>query len=204
MDNSKTLRQLAGILPPTFVNPDETALILIDIQNDYFSPDKLLIPDGKIALKNACRLRDWAAKRSVKIVHIQQVNFNPNSSMFAAKTDGVEIHADIAPRENETVIQKTMPSSFDKTELHEFLRSHGIKQLILAGMMTHMCVETTARCAVPLGYNVIVASDACASRDLPSYDGKTIVSHKAVHENALTAIADRFADIIETDKIINL
>ena len=74
----------------------------------------------------------------------------------------------MTPWEGETVIPKSLPSGFDRTELHEFLQARGITTLALAGLMTHMCVETTARAAVPLGYAVIVAADACASRDLPA------------------------------------
>ncbi|HEX2986988.1 MAG TPA: isochorismatase family protein, partial [Chloroflexota bacterium] len=107
------------------------------------------------------------------------------------------------PQDGETVIEKTLPCSFDRTTLHDFLQLRGISVLILAGLMTHMCVETTARGALPLGYAVIVAADACASRDLPSFDGQ-VIPHQEVHRNALAAMADRFADVLLTDDVVKL
>lgn len=200
----KTLRQWAGLVPPESLDPAKTALILIDIQNDYFTPGKLPIPDGERVVDKAVQLRDWAAAAGIAVVHIRQVNANPASPMFAAGDSGSAIHPRLSPREGETVICKTLPSSFDKTELHGFLQARGVRTLVLAGLMTHMCVETTARAALPLGYGVVVASDACASRDLPAYDGGGVVPHSEVHRNALTALADRFADVMPTEAVTRL
>ena len=200
---TKTLRQWAGLIPPTSIAPRKTALILIDLQMDYFTPDKLLIPDGERVIDRAVQLRDWATGLGMVVVHIQQLS-NPASPIFAAGSAGVAIHPRLTPREGETVIPKSLPSGFDRTELHEFLHARGITTLVLAGLMTHMCVETTARAALPLGYVVIIAADACASRDLPAYDGHGIVPHQEVHRNALTALADRFADIMPTETILRL
>lgn len=199
----KTLRQWAGLTPPASIDPRKTALILIDLQMDYFTPDKLLIPDGERVVDRAAQLREWAAGLGMPVVHIQQLS-NPASPIFADGSDGIAIHPRLAPREGETVIPKTLPSSFDRTDLHDFLQARGVTTLILAGLMAHMCVETTARGAVPLGYAVIVAADACASRDLPAYDGHGIVPHQEVHRNALTALADRFADVLSTEAILRL
>ncbi|HEY3298837.1 MAG TPA: cysteine hydrolase family protein [Armatimonadota bacterium] len=201
--SAKSLRQLAGLKRPTSLDPGKTALILIDIQMDYFTPDKLYIPDGDRVAANASRLREWAGSRGIAVVHIQQVS-SPASPIFASGTPGIDLHPSLTPRDGEAVFSKTLPSSFDRTGLHEFLQSRGITTLVLAGLMTHMCVETTARGALPLGYAVIVASDACASRDLPAYDAQGVISHQEVHRNALTAMADRFADILTTDSITRL
>ena len=124
--------------------------------------------------------------------------------IFAAGSAGIAIHPRLTPCTGEAVIAKTLPSSFDRTELHDILQARGITTLILAGLMTHMCVETTARAALPLGYSVIVAADACASRDLPAYDGLGIIEHQQVHRNALTALSDRFADVLATETILHL
>lgn len=199
----KTLRQLAGLMPPSSLVPQKTALILIDLQMDYFTPGKLLIPAGERVIDRVVQLREWAAAQGIAVVHIQQLS-NPASALFAAGSAGVAIHPRLTPHDDETVITKPLPSSFDKTDLHAFLQARGITTLILAGLMTHMCVETTARSAAPLGYAVIVAADACASRDLPAYDGQEIVSHEEVHRNALTALADRFADVLSTDMLLQL
>jgi len=197
-----TLQQIAGLRAPERIDPAKTALVLIDLQNDYFTPDKLFIPDGARVLERAVRLREWAREKGVTVVHIQQIS-PAASPIFAAGSDGGRIHPIITPREGETVIEKTLPSSFDRTTLHAFLQARGITTLILAGLMAHMCVETTARGALPLGYAVIVAADACASRDLPAYDGQ-VIPHQEVHRNALAAIGDRFADVLLTDEVVQL
>lgn len=199
---AKTLRQIAGLRAPEQIDPTKTALILIDIQNDYFAPDKLFIPDGQRVLDRAAQLQEWAHARGVTIVHIQQVS-PAAASIFADGSEGGKIHPSLTPREGETVIEKTLPSSFDRTTLHDFLQSRGVTTLVIAGLMTHMCVETTTRGALPLGYAVVVAADACASRDLPSIDGQ-VISHEEVHRNALAAMADRFADVMLTDDIVKL
>lgn len=201
---SKTLRQWANLRPPTSVDPARTALVLIDIQMDYFTPDKLPIPDGQRVVARAAQLRDWAGSAGIAVVHVQQISPNPASPIFAAGTRGIDIHPRLTPREGEQVIAKKLPSSFDGTELHALLKARGIKTLILAGLMTHMCVETTARGALPLGYGVIIASDACASRDLPSPDRQVTIGHQEVHRNALAAMADRFADVMTAETIARL
>ncbi len=198
----QTLRQIAGLKPPTVIDPQKTALVLIDMQMDYFTPGKLLIPDGERVLARASALRAWAHARGVTIVHIQQLS-SPASPIFATGSDGAAIHPRLAPREGETVIPKTLPSSFDRTELHDFLQARGITTLIIAGLMTHMCVETTARGALPLGYAVIVSADACASRDLPA-PGGGVIPHAEVHRNALAALGDRFADVLTVEEIVGL
>jgi len=201
---NETLRQRAGLRPPTTVNPAKTAVVLIDIQMDYFKTDKLYIPDGEQVVLRAVQLRDWAKAQRIAMVHIQQISPNPDSALFAAGTEGISIHPLLRPREGETVISKTLPSSFDRTELRGFLETRGITTLVLAGLMTHMCVETTARAALSLGYSIIVAADACASRDLPTYDGQETIGHREVHRNALAAMADRFADVMTTTEIQHL
>lgn len=200
---TQTLRRRAGLQPPASIDPATTAVVFIDIQMDYYTPEKLLIPDGARVVAQAARLREWAAARGMTVVHIQQVSA-PTSAIFACGSDGAAIYPALAPRAGETVIEKTLPGSFDRTELHTFLQEREITTLVLAGMMTHMCVETTARTALPLGYAVIVAADACASRDLPTFDGHGIIGHVEVHRNALAAMADRFAEVMTTEAIVGL
>lgn len=204
MSAPRTLRQIAGIKPPSRLSPESSALVLIDIQQDYFTPDKLPIPDGERMLAEALRLRSWARNKGLRVVHIQQISPNPAAPIFALNSPGAAIHPALTPLADETVITKTLPSSFDRTPLDATLKSWGVTTLILAGLMTHMCVETTARGALPLGYAVIVAAQACASRDLPAASGQGLLTHQDVHQHALAALADRFADVMETDAILAL
>jgi len=199
-----TLRQIAGLAPIGSVTPSKTALILIDIQVDYFTEGKLPIPDGQRVLQNASKLLDWADKNHIAVVHIQQLSKNPAAPIFAINSPGAEIHPSVAPRAGHTVITKGLPSSFCGTELGAWLKERGIDTLVIAGLMTHMCVDSTTREALHLGYRVVLASDACASRDLPAHDGDGVISHEVVHLVALSALADRFADVMTSDEVISL
>ena len=180
----KTLRQWAGLVPISSIEPAKTAMLLIDFQMDYFTPGKLEIPDGDRAVRRADALRKWAREKGIKVVHIRQLS-KPASPIFAQGSRGVEFNTTVAPEDGETIIAKTLPSSFQGTELREWLDSHKIDTLIVTGLMTHMCVETTARDAAQMGYRVIVVSDATASRDLPTLDGRSVMTHGEVHAAAL-------------------
>ncbi|HEX2949734.1 MAG TPA: isochorismatase family protein, partial [Armatimonadota bacterium] len=71
---TKTLRQWAGLVPPGSLNTAKTALVLIDIQMDYYTPGKLPIPDGERVLDRAVQLREWAQAHQIPVVHIQQLS----------------------------------------------------------------------------------------------------------------------------------
>lgn len=200
---AKTLRQWAGLTPPAGLDTDKTAMLLIDIQMDYFTPGKLEIPDGEAVLEKVAKLREWARTKGIRIIHIQQLS-KAGGPLFASDGEGVNFHPKVAPKEGEKVITKALPSSFINTELGEYLKSNSIDTLIIIGLMTHMCVETTARDAAQLGYKAIVVSDCTASRDLPNYDSSGVMPAREVHAAALTAIADRFADIMPSEKVMTL
>lgn len=201
---AKTLREWAGVKPVSQILMKKTALILIDIQMDYFTPGKLSIPDGESAVSQAAELRQWARSSGIPVIHIQQQTANPASPLFASGSAGVKFHPKVMPTSGEIVIQKGFPSSFRGTSLQEHLITLGIDTLILAGLMTHMCVDSTAREAIHLGYNVIIASDACATRDLPLVNGDGILPHHELHRAALTALSDRFAEVLTAAVIMEL
>ena len=203
MTAPKTLRQSAGLLQPEQISSAKTALILIDIQNDYFNPAALPIPQGPRVVQQSTALLDWADENSVLVIHVQHVSPNPKSPLFAIGSHGAEIHPGVSPRPEHRLVSKTMPSSFTGTGLNEILRKQNIETLILGGMMTHMCVDSTARHALHLGYKVIIAADACATRDWRSPTGD-IMPADTIHAVSLAALADRFADVITTKEICSL
>ncbi len=200
---TKSLRQWAGLAKPTTLTKAATALVIIDVQQDYFC-DKLILPNGEAAVKNAARLLAWARERKLTIIHIQQQALKPGSPLFAPDSSGIEFHPAVAPAAGELVVVKHFPSSFAQTNLRDKLRERNIDTLILCGLMTHMCVDTTARGALEYGYRAIVAHDACATRDLPAHDGKSIVPHSVIHTSTLAALADRFADVMAVEEITGL
>jgi len=203
MNIPKTLRQLAGLAKPTAVLRTTTALVLIDIQRDYFG-DKLIIPAGEAAVQKAAELLAWARRNRLMVVHVQHQMPRADSPMFTPGTNGIEFHPAVTPTDGERIVVKHFPSSFTQTELNDRLKERGIETLVLCGLMTHLCVDTTARSALEHGYRTIIARDACATRDLPNPEGNGVIPHAAIHAATLAALADRFADVMTTAEITSL
>jgi nicotinamidase-related amidase len=199
--NHPTIRTIAGASAPQAIDPAKTALLVIDFQNEYFS-GKMPIPDGAKALNNSKRLIERADAEAMPVYHVQHIT-PAGSPVFAEDSATSAIHPDIQPKASHTVLRKSSVSVFPTTDLDERLKKANIDTLIVTGLMTHACVAGAARDAVPLGYNVIVAADACATRDL-DVAGETPVSHEALHRAALASIDDTFGDIMTTDQLLAL
>ena len=196
-----TIRTLSGATKTRSIDPKSTALLVIDFQNEYFD-GKMPIPDGKAALDNAKRLIAMADAAGMPVFHVQHVT-PPGAPIFAEGGPTVAFHSDIQPAANHAVVRKSSVSVFPTSDIDAQLKAKGIKTLIVSGLMTHACVAGATRDAVPLGYDVIVADDACATRDLDGADGKT-VPHALLHQASLASLADTFADVQTTDAILAL
>ncbi len=149
------------------------ALLLVDIQNDYFPGGRMELCGALEAAGCAKALLESFRRRKLPVVHVRHVSTRPGASFFLPGTPGSEIHELAAPLEGERVVIKHFPNSFRDTGLDELLRGLGVSKLVVCGMMTHMCIDTTVRAAFDLGYEVALASDACATRDL-KLDARTI------------------------------
>lgn len=199
--NHPTIRTISGASAPASIDAARTALLVIDFQNEYFD-GKLPIPDGRAALANAQRLVAFADRKGMPVFHIQHVG-PAGSPLFADDGEMVGFHADLQPGAGHAVLRKSSVSTFASTDLDARLKAAGIATLIISGLMTHACVAGAARDAVPLGYAVIVADDACATRDIDGSDGEP-VPHRMQHRAALASIADTFGDVMKTDAILAL
>lgn len=196
MSDPKTLLEMAGAnLEPTALS--DAALVIIDAQNEYVD-GKLPLTGVGPALDNIAQLLRRARDAGAPVVHIAHQG-KPGGA-FDPEGPGGAIAGPAAPAEGEKVIGKTLPNAFAGTELHETLQGLGAKQLILAGFMTHMCVSSTARAALDLGYGTTVVADAVATRDLPDPAGG-VVAADVVNMAALAALADRFAVVAPLEKI---
>jgi nicotinamidase-related amidase len=169
------------------------ALLIVDIQNDYFSGGKMELHASEAAGLCAGGLLAHFRDRRLPVVHVQHISVRPGATFFLPDTDGVRIHASVAPVEHETVIQKHFPNAFRDTRLLDHLRQHAIEELVIAGMMTHMCVDATTRAAADLGFRCSVASDACATRAL-SFGGTTVPADH-VHCSFLAALSGTYATV---------
>lgn len=195
-----TIRTITGATAPSSIDPSNTALLVIDFQNEYFS-GKMPIPNGMQALSNAKRLVAFADRTGMPVFHIQHVT-PAGTPIFAEDGDTVKFHNDLQPAAHHIVLQKSSVSVFPTTDIDMRLKAAGIKTLIISGLMTHACVAGAARDAVPCGYDVLVADDACATRDLDAPN--RVLPHDALHCASLATINDTFGDVMMTDQVLQL
>lgn len=178
-----------------------TALIVIDIQKDYFPGGKYPLVNPEEAAKNAYMLLQCFREHGGKHVHIQHVELEPDAAFFVSGDRGTDIHDSVAHFEGEPIVQKHFPNSFRETNLLDMLKEWGTERVVISGMMTHMCVDATARAAADFGFDVIVAEDACATRDL-DYAGTTIPAEQ-VHKAFLAALTS-YGQVLKSEQIIAL
>jgi nicotinamidase-related amidase len=169
------------------------ALLIIDIQNDYFPGGKMELEGSEAAGQRAGELLAAFRDKRMPVVHIQHISNRPGATFFLPDTDGMKIHTSVTPAAQETIIQKHFPNGFRDTALLEHLRQSGIQDLVIAGMMTHMCVDATTRAAADLGFRCSLAHDACATRALSF--GSTKVPAEHVHCSFLSALNGTYAAV---------
>ena len=175
------------------------ALLLIDIQNDYFPGGAMELAGSLAAAEKAGHLLQAFREKGLPVLHVQHISTRPGASFFIPGTSGVQIHESVAPRLGEPIFQKNYPNSFRDTPLLAYLQEHHISQLVVAGMMTHMCIDTTTRAAADLGFACVLAGDACATRSL-SFGGVT-VSAENVQAAFLSALNGLFATVQSAHEI---
>ncbi len=177
-----------------------TALLLIDIQNDYFPGGKMEVPGSVEASMRAREVLNFCRKTGLPVFHVRHVSVRPGATFFLPESRGVEIHDHVAPLATETVIEKHFPNSFRDTELLDTLQDEGISRVIIAGMMTQMCVDATTRAAFDYGFTCTVLHDACAARQL-SFAGNTAPASQ-VHLAFLAALNGIYARVISASEFI--
>lgn len=174
-------------------------LLLIDIQNDYFPGGKMELFNSEAAGDKARLLLDKFRKKALPVIHIQHISLEPETGFFLPDTVGVAINERVKPLAGETIIQKHYPNAFRETSLLHNLRAGEIDKLVIAGMMTHMCVDTTVRAACDLEFACILAHDACATLDL-SFAGKTVAAQD-VQCAYLASLDGVFAQVSDVETI---
>ncbi|MBJ9722189.1 cysteine hydrolase [Acinetobacter calcoaceticus] len=170
------------------------ALLIIDVQNDYFKNGKMELVGPDQALEKIKQLEQYFSEKNLPIIYVQHIN-PPQASFFQENTDGVLLHPELNAHNESLIVTKHYPNSFLETNLDELLKTHQIEQLVITGMMTHMCIDSGTRAAKELGYQPILIADATATRDL-SYGGKTAKAEE-VQTAFLTALST-FANVQNT------
>lgn len=197
-----TLRALGGAVAPQALHAASTALLVIDFQNEYYS-GRLPIPDGAAALANAQALVRMADAAGIAVYHVQHLN-PAGAPIFAEGSEGAALVAGMQPGPRHHLVSKRTVSVFASTDLHDQLKARGTRTLLISGLMTHACVAGAARDAVPLGYEVIVASDAVATRSIQALPGQGTLPAELLHRAALTEIADAFGSVMPTQAVLAL
>jgi len=187
----KTLLELAGVAASPSRLAD-AAIVVIDAQREYVE-GALPLPGVQPALAEIARLLERARAAGAPVVHV--VHQGRPGGAFAPGSPGAEIAGPAAPSAGEAVVGKRLPNAFAGTELADCLAALERREIILAGFMTHMCVEATARAAIDLGLKATVVAAATATRDLPDPTSGGTLSAAEVQRNALAAIGDRFATV---------
>ena len=175
----------------------KTALVLIDIQNDYFPGGNMELVGIENAATKAQKILQRFRDQKAPIFHIQHISAHPQSKFMLPNTKGVEINEKVAAGPGEPVIEKYFPSCFRDTSLLEQLKNQKIKELVICGAMSHMCIDTSVRAAFDLGFSCTVIEDACATRDL-QFKEESIEASK-VHAAFMSALSFPFAKVVSTD-----
>jgi nicotinamidase-related amidase len=177
------------------------ALLVIDIQKDYFPGGKMELVGTEAASLRARELLDGFRKNGEELIHVQHIFQAPNAPFFVAGTEGVEIHPNVKPLPGERLLVKHHANAFKDTPLQQWLRERGVTDVVICGMMTSMCVDAATRAAADLGFNTYVAADACAAPDLRS--GSELIPGRTVHNAFLAALGSLVARVESTSELLS-
>lgn len=169
------------------------AILVVDIQNEYFPAGRLPLVGIEAAADNAAKVMAAARAQGDLVVSIRHEI--PAGPYFAPGTDGVEINVSVAPAAGEPVIVKNFPNSFRETGLKPLLDEKGIEEVVVIGAMSHMCVDATVRAANDLGFRTTTIHDACATRDL-EFGGATVPAAE-VHATIMAALAFAYGEVTD-------
>lgn len=173
------------------------ALVIVDLQNDYYEGGRWTLHNINQASANAQRVLTDAREQGMPVIHVHHEFEIENPPFFEPGTFGAEIHKDLTPLESEATVLKHQVNSFQGTDLKARLDALGVTDVILVGAMSHMCIDAAARAAADFGYQVTVIEDACASRDL-EFNGE-VVPAPQVHAAYMSALGFAYANVVTTD-----
>src|SRR5689334_24270731 len=176
------------------------ALVLIDIQNDYFPGGKWTLSGIEAAADNAARVLAAARAAGDLVVHVRHEFPAADAPFFAPGSEGAQIHPKARNIEGEPVVLKHHVNSFRETDLKAILDRNGVEEVVICGAMSHMCVDAGARAASDLGYKCVVVHDACATRD-QEFEG-VVVPSTEVHAAFMAALKFGYARVVTTEEYL--
>lgn len=174
----------------------QRAILVVDLQKEYLSTGKLALVGIDRAVIHAAAVIAEARAKGDLVVTIVHESADPAAPVFTPGTEGVECIPTLLPQAGEPLVIKHYPNSFLKTELQAVLDDKKIKEVVVIGAMSHMCIDATARAAFDLGYQVTVVEDACATLDLTF--GEQVIPAAQVHAAFMSALAFAYGRIVST------
>jgi len=176
------------------------AVLIIDAQMEYFDGAlPITHPNGH--LENILRVMDAATESHVPVVVIRHHQSEAGATLFVMETEKWQLHPEVEKRHRDLLLEKQMPGSFTGTELSDWLAAHNIDTVTIAGYMTHMCCDTTARQAVHAGLKVEFLSDATGTLDVENSAGKATADE--LQNSTLVAQQMFLSEVISTDDWLN-
>ena len=176
------------------------ALILIDIQNDYFPQGKWPLVGVEAAADKAQQLLQAFRQAGDAVIHVRHEFTADDAPFFTPGSEGAHLHPKVLNENDEPVVLKHFVNAFRQTNLREVLEQRSITDLVVVGSMSHMCIDAVVRAAADYGYTVTVIHDACATRDL-EFNGKTVAAAQ-VHEAYMASLAFAYAGVVSADEFL--
>jgi len=182
---------------------EKTALIIIDIQNDYFPGGTMELAEPEKAAQKAKALLSYFRENKMPVIHVQHIALQEGATFFLPDTKGAEINTIVAPLANEKVITKNYPNSFRDTKLLDYLHENNITNLVFAGMMTDVCIDATVRASMDNGFHNILISDAVATKDR-ELNGKVVPASQinTAFLAGLNALGGLYATVLSSDEFL--
>ncbi len=178
----------------------KTALIIVDLQNDYFQGGKWELEETEAAATKAAKLLINFRARGLPVVHVRHEFPSSDSPFFLPNSNGAKIHSSVQALECEPVVLKHQINSFRDTNLKEILDELDVDSLLICGAMSHMCIDAVTRAAYDFGYNCAIAHDACATIGLQFKGISVPASH--VHAAFMAALGFAYANVASTDELL--
>lgn len=176
------------------------ALLLIDVQNDYFAGEKSELDDTPSALENIEKLLRYFRGKALPVIHVRHVNIR-GGGFFPDGYGRFLIHKNLMPREGDYLVIKHAPNPFFETLLPGIIKDNSISELVICGRMSRMCADTTARACADFGVKAILIEDACAAKSLTQH-GEEI--HAAARDVFKASLSGAFANVMEASRFLSL
>ena len=181
------------------MNNKKLGLLVIDLQNEYFLKNgPLEVPNGKKVIDKAKKVIKTARELNIPVFHVRHISRDPSDSTFRAGSLMVEFMKDVMPEKNEIVITKSRPGAFYSTELDDQLKKEHIDTVAIIGLLSFMCVDTTAREAHARGYEVLFIKDATASIKISG------IPASRIHEIICVVQDWQFSRVISAKELIDI